>query len=503
MSPRTTGITLIGFALLSTLLQWQRLQVPVLKIPFLAGNAVGLVFVVLMIVAGAWIIATRGQAWNLSPLTVKKLGRFRAIRRGHISFLILLSLAFLGSLDNLLVGKRAIMVSYQGHWYFPFVREVIPGKTFGQGTEGEADYRTLQEQCRTAGKGDWVIMPPVPYAASLDSPPIIETLETRDGKVYVSGSSQPFSGTAYTVFITDPEKKRQEWQFRKGVRHGTMRGWNDAGNQVEKGRFENGERKEYKDFTEGKAAILETQAAPWLKRYEYPPSAPSLRHQHYLGTNTTGSDVLAILFGGWQQALMASVIFIAVVFVVGVLLGGILGYFGGIVDMLGYRLIEIWSVLPFLLVVMFVSSLVSPSLVMLVCLLALFGWMRSTSYLRTATYKESARDYVAAARLLGASTPRVVIHHVLPNVIAILVTLAPFEVADVITSLASLDFLGFGLPPDEPSWGRLLHEGVDNFTYPWIVSSAFVARATVLVLVTFVGEAVREAFDPKKFTTYQ
>jgi len=105
--------------------------------------------------------------------------------------------------------------------------------------------------------------------------------------------------------------------------------------------------------------------------------------------------------------------------------------------------------------------------------------------------------------LLGAGTGRILFHHVMPNVIAILVTLAPFKVAGVIVALASLDFLGFGLPPDVPSWGRLLHEGVENFSAPWIVTSAFAAMALVLVLVTFIGEAVREAFDPKKFTTYE
>jgi len=503
MSPRTTGITLIGYALLAAALQWLHLQVPVLKIPFLAGFIPGCIFSALILAIGLWLAATKGREWSLSPLTLKKMARFRAIRRGHVSFLILLVLAFIGSLDSLLVGKRALMVSYQGRWYFPFITEVVPGKTFGQGTEGETEYRVLQEKCRSDGKGDWVIMPPVPYAASLDSPPIIETLETRDGKVYAPDSNRLFSGTAYSVFITNQDQKRQEWQYRNGLRHGLMRGWNDAGVQVEKGRYENGARKEYTDFSEGKAALLESQAAPWLKQYSYPPSPPSWRHKHFLGTNISGVDVFAMLFGGWQQAQIASVLFITVVFVVGVLVGGTLGYFGGIVDLLGYRLIEIWSVLPFLLVVMIISSLVNPSLVMLVCLLAMFGWMRTTTYLRTATYKESARDYVAAAKLLGASTPRVIIHHVLPNVIAILVTLAPFEVADVITALAALDFLGFGLPPEEPSWGRLLHEGVENFTYPWIVSSAFTAMASVLVLITFVGEAVREAFDPKKFTTYQ
>jgi microcin C transport system permease protein len=129
--------------------------------------------------------------------------------------------------------------------------------------------------------------------------------------------------------------------------------------------------------------------------------------------------------------------------------------------------------------------------------------MGTTTYLRTTTYREKARDYVAAARLQGASTSRVLFRHILPNSIALLVTLAPFEVAGIISSLAALDYLGFGLPPEEPSWGRLLREGTEDFNYPWIVSSAFFAMTSVLVLITFVGEAVREAFDPKKFTSYK
>ncbi|MDB6140284.1 MAG: binding-protein-dependent transport system inner rane component [Verrucomicrobiaceae bacterium] len=505
MSPRTTGITLIGYALLATALQWLHLQVPVLKIPFLAGPVAGYILSALLLATGVWLLISKGSEWNLSPLTRKKLQRFRGITRGYVSFLLLAAFAFVAALDNALVGKRALAVSYQGHLYFPFIHEVIPGKTFGQGTEGEADYRTLQTQCAAAGKGDWVVMPLVPYAAALDSPAVIETMETRagDGKVYAPESNRPFSGTAYSGFASKPEQKRQEWQYRNGLRHGNMRGWNVDNTQVEKGRYENGERKEYTDFSEGKAAALESKAAPWLKRYVYPPSAPSWKHQHFLGTNTNGIDVFAMLFGGWQQALIAAILYIVVVFTLGVLIGGALGYFGGWVDLIGYRLIEIWSALPFLLVVMIISSLISPTLVILVGIFAAFGWIGTTSYLRTATYKESARDYVSAAKLLGTSTPRVILHHVLPNVIAILVTLAPFEISGVIVSLSALDFLGFGLPPDQPSWGRLLHEGVDNFTYPWMVSSAFTAMAFVLVLITFVGEAVREAFDPKKFTTYQ
>ena len=191
------------------------------------------------------------------------------------------------------------------------------------------------------------------------------------------------------------------------------------------------------------------------------------------------------------------------VFVVGIAAGGLLGYFGGMLDLVGMRLIEIWSVLPFLFIVMIVSSIISPNLLLLVVIISLFSWMGTTIYIRTAAMKEKARDYVASARLLGAGTGRIIFKHILPNSIAILVTLAPFEVSAIITSLAALDYLGFGLPPEEPSWGRLLHEGTEDFNYPWIVSSAFVAMTSVLVLVTFVGEAVREAFDPKKFTTYR
>jgi microcin C transport system permease protein len=257
------------------------------------------------------------------------------------------------------------------------------------------------------------------------------------------------------------------------------------------------------DYSEGKAAALTSAAAPTLQTTVYPPSEPSLVHNHWLGTNTAGGDVFAILYGGWQQVVIASILFLVAVFGVGVLFGGTMGYFGGWYDLMGQRVIEIWSSLPFLFVVVIVSSLITPSLVVLVGVIAAFSWMGTTAYVRTAAFREKARDYVAAARLAGASTGRVVFKHIMPNSIAILVTLAPFEVSAVIYSLAALDFLGFGLPPEEPSWGRLLREGTENFNYPWIVSSAFFALVIVLLLVTFVGEAIREAFDPKKFTTYE
>lgn len=504
MSPRTTGICLTAFAILAGLFRALGLLVPLFKAPFLGGDVLGVILLLIMLGFGLRLLLKGQQEWQFSPLTLKQIKRFRSLKRGYVSFLVLIGLAGVAALDNAIVGKRALAVSYGGQLSFPFLKsDFIPAKTFGFESEAETDYRELQNRCRMEKKGDWVLMPLVPFATKLDSPSIIEPLEIRDGVLYRPGVKRGLDATAYTVFVTNPAQKRQEFQFRKGVRHGDFRGWNEAGEQVEKGRYENGRRVSYTDYSEGKAAALEPMAHAEWKRLVYPPSEPSIAHRHFLGTNTNGQDVLAMLFGGWQQAVVAAVLFVTLVFGMGILIGGTLGYFGGWVDIIGQRLIEIWSVLPFLFIVAIISSLITPSLIILVSVLAAFGWMGTTSYLRTAVFKEKARDYVAAARLLGASTPRIIFRQVLPNVIAILVTLAPFEVAGVITALAALDFLGFGLPPDEPSWGRLLHEGVDNFSSPWIVSSAFAAMASVLILVTFVGEAVREAFDPKKFTTYR
>ncbi|TLD72848.1 ABC transporter permease subunit [Phragmitibacter flavus] len=503
MSPRTLGCSLTGFAVIAAVFRWLGWRVPVFKIPFLGNGTVGWIVVGVLLMAGLWLLWRGPREWQFSPLTLKQLQRFRSIRRGYFSFLLLVALAGVASMDNLLVGKRALLVSYEGKLYAPFVTGVLPGEAFGLDYKSETDYRELQKKFRKENKGNWLVMPPVPFAASLDAPQVTAQLEEREGLMYEMGSREPFSGPAYSMFKEPETQKRQEIIYRKGIRSGEMRGWDAKGDQIEKGTYVQGKLENYVDFSNGGAAELVGATMPEWWTLVYPPSAPSWHQKHFLGTNSSGGDVLAILFGGWQQAIIAAVLFVSIVFVAGVVIGGTLGYFGGLYDLIGQRLVEIWSVLPFLFIVMIVSSIISPTLVVLVGILAIFGWVGTTTYLRTATYREKERDYVAAAKLQGASTARILFHHVLPNVVAILVTLAPFEMAGVITSLAALDFLGFGLPPDYPSWGRLLQEGTENFNYPWIVSSAFVAMVSVLVLVTFVGEAVREAFDPKKFTTYE
>jgi microcin C transport system permease protein len=123
--------------------------------------------------------------------------------------------------------------------------------------------------------------------------------------------------------------------------------------------------------------------------------------------------------------------------------------------------------------------------------------------MRTAAYRDKERDYISAAKVLGAGTPRILFRHLLPNTVAIIVTLVPFTLSGLVFSLTSLDYLGFGLPPEYATWGRLLNDGLSNLSAPWLVTSTFVVLVGLLVVITFIGEAVREAFDPKKFTFYR
>ena len=235
----------------------------------------------------------------------------------------------------------------------------------------------------------------------------------------------------------------------------------------------------------------------------FPPFAPSFKEGHYLGTDTIARDVAARLVYGFRTAIFFSLILLVVSYLIGVSIGAAMGYFGGLFDLLFQRIIEIWSNIPFLYVIMIISSIMIPNFYTLIAIVLLFGWIQMTWYMRTVTYKEKAREYVMAAKALGASNSRVIFNHILPNTVSIIITFIPFSVASGIIALTSLDYLGFGLPAPTPSWGELLSQGSNNLESIWIVSSVIVAMTLILVMVTFIGEAIREAFDPKKHTTYE
>ena len=246
---------------------------------------------------------------------------------------------------------------------------------------------------------------------------------------------------------------------------------------------------------------------------ESPPNPPSRAHP--FGTDDRGRDVLVRLAYGFNISMTFALLVMLIAESVGVAIGAALGYFGGALDILGQRAIEIWSSLPFLYTIIIVSSIVVPVYVpgrsqvlqtsfwMLVLILALFEWVSITYYIRGEFYREKAKDYVAAAIATGVSERAIMFRHILPNALTPVVSFAPFVIVANISSLVALDFLGFGLPAPTPSWGELISQGTDNLTKWWLVLFPLGALFTTLLLVVFIGEAVREAFDPKEFSQLQ
>lgn len=347
---------------------------------------------------------------RINPLTRQRLQRFRSMRRGYWSAVLLAGLLLAGLLAELWVNHRALVVFDGERWHFPTYGEVIPGSRFGLDYDHETNYRELAERFANDGNPrTWVWLPPVPWGP------------------------------------------------------------------------------------------LESD----LVEEAFPPHPPSLARRHLLGTDTVGRDVLARLVYGFRTAMLFSLALLGLSYAIGVALGCIMGYVGGRFDLYSQRLIEIWSNIPTLYVIMIVASVIPPGFWSLLGIMVFFGWTAMTWYMRTATYRENARDYVLAARALGAGPGRLIFRHILPNTVSTLITFVPFSIAGGITALTALDYLGFGLPPPTPSWGELLKQGTDNLESAWIVASVVGAMTLVLILVTFIGEAIREAFDPRRFSYYR
>ena len=226
------------------------------------------------------------------------------------------------------------------------------------------------------------------------------------------------------------------------------------------------------------------------------PSPPSARD--WLGTDDQGRDVLARLIYGFRISVLFGLALTISSSLIGVAAGAAQGYFGGIVDLGFQRFIEVWSGLPVLYMLIILASLVQPNFWWLLGLMLLFSWTSLVDVVRAEFLRARNFDYVRAARALGMPDRQIILRHVLPNATVATITFMPFVLNTSITTLTSLDFLGFGLPPGSPSLGELLAQGKANLQAPWLGITAFLTLAVMLSLLTFVGEAVRDAFDPRK-----
>ena len=345
----------------------------------------------------------------------KRIRKFRSLKRGYYSFLILTTAYILSFFLPVLINNQPLLVRYEGQFYVPLLR-YYPASEFGQEAFGEPDYRELAETFREQDGGNWVILSLYPYSPT-------ESLLDLPG---------------------------------------------------------------------------------------FPPHPPSW--EHFFGTDDRGRDIFARLTYGFNVSMTFALLVLALSYVIGITVGATLGYFGGKVDILGQRLIEVWSSLPFLYTIIIVSSIVvpiylpgrnlllQPSFWLLITILMVFGWMGITYYVRGEFYREKAKDYVGAAIAMGASDRTIMFKHILPNSLTPVVSFAPFVVVANIGALVALDFLGFGLPAPTPSWGELIGQGMENLTKWWLVFFPLMAMFATLLLIVFIGEAVREAFDPKQFS---
>ena len=233
--------------------------------------------------------------------------------------------------------------------------------------------------------------------------------------------------------------------------------------------------------------------------YDLPSPAPSPPSRvNWFGTDDQGRDVLARLIYGFRISVLFGLVLTGLSSVVGVAAGAVQGYFGGLIDLGFQRFIEIWAGLPMLYLLIIMASFIEPNFWWLLGLMLLFSWIALVDVVRAEFLRARNFDYVRAARALGVSNPLIILRHVLPNATVATITFLPFILNGAITTLTSLDFLGFGLPPGSPSLGELLAQGKANLQAPWLGLTAFFVLASMLSLLIFVGEGVRDAFDPRK-----
>ncbi|WP_439114210.1 ABC transporter permease [Hydrogenophaga sp.] len=229
------------------------------------------------------------------------------------------------------------------------------------------------------------------------------------------------------------------------------------------------------------------------------PSAPT--RDNWLGTDDRGRDLLAQLIYGFRVSVLFALALTVIGVLLGVVTGAIQGFFGGKTDLAFQRFIEIWGSMPELYLLIIFSAVFAPSISLLLILLSLFGWMGLSDYVRAEFLRNRQLDYVRAARAMGLSSWQIIWRHVLPNSLTPVVTFLPFRMSAAILALTSLDFLGLGVPPGTPSLGELLSQGKNNIDAWWISMSTFAVLVITLLLLTFMGDALRDALDPRKADT--
>ena len=338
--------------------------------------------------------------FSLSPVSRRRLQRFRRNRRGWVSLWLfaLLLLVSLGA--ELVANDKPLLLSYQGQLYYPAFKRYSE-QQFGGQLPFQPDYRSQYVRQLIEGQGGWMLFAPVPFSA--DTP-------------------------NYDLLVPAPS----------------------------------------------------------------PPSAVN-----WLGTDDQARDVLARVLYGTRVSILFALALTLISTLIGIAAGALQGYHGGWVDLIGQRLLEVWSGLPVLYLLIILSGFVEPNFWWLLGIMALFSWLALVDVVRAEFLRGRNLEYVLAARALGLADRWVILRHILPNAMNATLTYLPFILTGAITTLTALDFLGFGMPAGSASLGELVTQGKQHLQAPWLGFTAFFALALILSLLVFIGDALREAFDPR------
>jgi microcin C transport system permease protein len=408
----------------------------------------------------------------------KRINRFKSIKRGYYSLIIILSLYFLSLISPLWINNKPLMVRFANEKYdigekfidqngdglwnnteeftdnfkyfspaFWDLMDFIPGikyplyesKYFNQKiNKFETDFRLLNKTTELTNNGNFVIMPLYPYHPHEDLKDQLDEIYQDDNENNKYDLGEEFID-----------------QNNNGV-------WNENN----------------------------------------PPTKPDgFSGRHLLGTDNTGRDIFARIIDGFKVSITFAVICTFLSYSIGIIIGATLGYFGRKVDLFGVRIMEVFSALPFLFIMMILSGFMQPNLFILAGILVfLSGWIGIAYFIRGEFYREKAKDYVSAAVSMGASNKQVMFKHILPNALTPVITYAPFAIIGYIGTLNMLDLLGYGLQPPAASWGEILKQALENLDNWHMLIFPIIAMTITLFMITFIGEAIREAFDPKVYS---
>jgi len=371
------------------------------------------------------------------------------MKRGYYSLIILIVFYIVSLLGPLWMNNKPLIVKYNNKYYFPAIMDFIdfiPGinyplyesKTFNQNINSiEVDFRLLKKEVEN-DDNNFVIMPLYPYHPHEDLKDELDEIFTDSNNNGSYNFGEPFID-----------------ENNDGI-------WNE----------------------------------------NFPPTLPDgFSGRHLLGTDNTGRDVFTRLVDGYKISITFAIIVTTLGYFIGIIIGALLGFYGGKIDLFGVRLMEVFSAMPFLFIMMILASFMKPNIMLLASLSVLLkGWIGITYFIRGEFYREKAKDYVSAAVSLGATNWQVMFKHILPNALTPIITFAPFSIIADIGTLVSLDFLGYGLRPPTSSWGNLLSQAAENL-YNWhmLVFPVIVLTITIF-MITFISEAIREAFDPRVYS---